>query len=106
MYIPMHSVWEEDIPKINAPFDELSNVRLLTALTARVPSTSLDAGTPVEAELQPLGVDLVGNSLDSVGPLLRVGHELSAAITVHGRPTVIDVDVLFIMMLGQPVERG
>ena len=82
-----------NLPEVNTPSNKLGNVGLFTAFAARVTRAGLVAGTSVETELESLGVDLVDNSLDAVGPLLRIGHILAAAVTALGRPTIINVDV-------------
>jgi hypothetical protein len=56
-------------------------------------STRLVPGATVEAKLQAHVVDLIGNGVYAVGPLLGVRNQLSASISTAGGPAIVDIDV-------------
>jgi hypothetical protein len=57
-------------------------------------STRLVPGATVEAKLQAHVVDLIGNGVYAVGPLLGVRNQLSGStISTAGGPAIVDVDV-------------
>jgi hypothetical protein len=84
---------EIGIPKVNAPANQLIDIRLLMSLAPRVASTGHLACVAIQTKLQAHAMDLIDDGLDAVGPFGGVRDQLSVTITGFGRPAVVDVDV-------------
>ena len=61
---------------------------------ARVTCTGVCARTGVHTEFQSLGMDIVGNGLDTVGELILVGNQPAVSVTLLFAPAVVDNDIL------------
>jgi hypothetical protein len=82
---------------VHAPLRELQGVGVLVPVTAGEPAAlraRRGAGVLVDAELEAERMHVVGDRLDAVRELGRVGHQVAAEVAVRLGPAVVDVHVL------------
>ena len=79
---------------VDAPPGERRRVRHLVVDTRRSLLARHGAGRRVDADLEALGVDVVGQPLHAVRKTRRVGRQVAQRVSRRRFPTVVDVDVL------------
>ena len=78
---------------VDPPRCERASVLLLEAQAGGPSTAGKLGGVAVDAELQALGVHIVGQCLDAVGKFLGVGNDVVVAVA-SALPQVVDEDVL------------
>src|SRR4029078_6962006 len=90
---------------VDVPLRVTLRILILAAATARVAAARLGARIRVDAQPEPLGMDVISQGFDARGELLRVGPDKSLAVAFP-LPAIIDVYVLIAASLHSIGRHG
>ena len=92
--------------EVHAPPGEGAGVLPLMSIAAGIAAAGQVAAAGVEAELQPLSMDIIGQVWNAVGKFLRVGDQAAFRVAFFQGPHIVDDDVFIARVAQAGIDHG